>query len=167
MSELRDPIALIAGSPATIDAVDRVMRGAFDPRYGEAWTPAQCLGMMSLPGVWLTLACLDDAVVGFTLSRAMAGDAELLLIAVLPDRRGQGIGTTLLADAIAGAGARGATQICLEMRANNPATRLYQRAGFVKRGERRGYYAGKAGERFDAHTYVCPIDPENFQKSRE
>ncbi len=159
MSDIRDPIDLIAGSPATIEAVDRVMKAAFNPRYGEAWTPAQCLGMMSLPGVWLTLAAIEREIVGFTLSRAMAGDSELLLIAVLPDRRGQGIGATLLTEALAGAAARGATQMCLEMRANNPATRLYRRAGFVKRGERRGYYAGHDGERFDAHTYVCPIQP--------
>ncbi|WP_230770026.1 GNAT family N-acetyltransferase [Sphingomonas sp. Leaf4] len=157
MSDTRDPVTLIVGTPAMIGAVDRVMRSAFDPRYGEAWTPAQCLGMMSLPGVWLTLACLDDDVVGFALSRAIAGDAELLLIAVLPEQRGHGIGATLLGEAVAGAARRGAVQICLEMRANNPATRLYLRAGFVKRGERRGYYAGTQGERFDAHTYVCPI----------
>ncbi len=157
MNDTRDPVTLIAGTPAMIGAVDRVMRGAFDPRYGEAWTPAQCLGMMSLPGVWLTLACIGDDVVGFALSRAIAGDAELLLIAVLPEERGRGVGRALLRRAIGDAAGRGAARLCLEMRAGNDATRLYVSEGFVKCGERRGYYAGRSGERFDAHTYLRPI----------
>ncbi len=148
---------LVAGTPDDISAVDAVMRAAFDPRFGEAWTAAQCLGMMSLPGVWLTLAREGDMVPGFALTRAIAGDAELLLLAVVPSWRGRGIGRALLRSAIAGAQARGATRLCLEMRADNPATHLYRSEGFAKHGERRGYYAGRDGERFDAHTYSCPI----------
>ncbi len=154
MSDVRADVTLVAGSPADIDAVDAVMQAAFDPRYGEAWTKAQCLGMMSLPGVWLVLAQGDAGTVGFALTRAIAGDAELLLLAVRPDARGRGIGRALLRSAIDGARTRGAEQICLEMRANNDATHLYRAEAFVKRGERRQYYAGNDGRRFDAHTYV-------------
>ena len=91
MSDTRVAIALADGTAADVGAVDRVMQAAFDPRFGEAWTPAQCLGMLSLPGVWLTLAHLDDRLVGFALTRAVADDAELLLIAMLPDQRGRGV----------------------------------------------------------------------------
>ncbi|KQM85970.1 ribosomal-protein-alanine acetyltransferase [Sphingomonas sp. Leaf23] len=157
MTDTRVEIALADGTAADVGAVDRVMRAAFDPRFGEAWTPAQCLGMLSLPGVWLTLARCGDALVGFALTRAVADDAELLLIAVLPDQRGRGVGRALLRRAIDDAATRGAAQLCLEMRAGNDATRLYVSEGFAKRGERRAYYAGRSGERFDAHTYVRPI----------
>ena len=44
---------------------------AFDPRFGEAWTRAQCIGILAMPGVWLTLARVGEAVVGFALSRAI------------------------------------------------------------------------------------------------
>ena len=157
MSDTRIDLTLADGTAADVGAVDRVMQAAFDPRFGEAWTPAQCVGMLSLPGVWLTLAHLEDRLVGFALTRAVANDAELLLIAVLPDERGRGIGRALLRRAIDDAATRGAARLCLEMRANNDATRLYVSEGFVKCGERRDYYAGRSGERFDAHTYLRPI----------
>ncbi len=154
MSSLAPVAVLVRGSARDIDAVDAVMRAAFDPAYGEAWTPAQTLGMLSLPGVWLTIAEADGGAVGFTLTRAIGGDAELLLLAVIPERRGTGIGRALLRAAMSEAVARGSPQLCLEMRANNPATRLYLGEGFVKRGERRDYYVGRTGERYDAHTYI-------------
>lgn len=160
MSDTRIDVALSTGSAADVGAVDRVMQAAFDPRFGEAWTPAQCLGMLSLPGVWLTLAHRDDRLVGFALNRAVVDDAELLLIAVLPDQRGHGVGRALLRRAIADAAVRGAARLCLEMRAGNDATGLYVSEGFVKCGERRAYYASRSGERFDAHTYLRPI-PRN------
>ncbi len=157
MTDTRVDIILAEGTVADVGAVDQVMRAAFDPRFGEAWTPAQCLGMLSLPGVWLTLARCGGTLAGFALTRAVADDAELLLIAVLPVRRGRGVGRALLRRAIDDAAARGAAQLCLEMRAGNDATRLYVSEGFAKCGERRAYYAGRGGERFDAHTYVRPI----------
>ncbi|MGN7160015.1 GNAT family N-acetyltransferase [Sphingomonas sp. SAFR-052] len=154
MSDVRGDIALATGSVADVDAVDRVMQAAFDPRFGEAWTASQCLGMLSLPGVWLTLARDADGLTGFALTRTVADDAELLLLAVRPERRGRGIGRALLQHAADEAQARGAVRLCLEMRAGNDATRLYVSEGFEKRGERRNYYGGRGGERFDAHTYV-------------
>ncbi len=157
MSDTRTTAVLSNGSAADVEAVDRVMQAAFDPRFGEAWTPSQCLGMLSLPGVWLTLAHEDEALAGFALTRAVADDAELLLLAVLPGRRGNGLGRALLRHVIDDSRARGAARLCLEMRAGNGATRLYDSEGFVKCGERRAYYAGRSGERFDAHTYVRPI----------
>ncbi|KQM61524.1 MULTISPECIES: ribosomal protein S18-alanine N-acetyltransferase [unclassified Sphingomonas] len=160
MTDTRVDVALAEGTAADVGAVDRVMQAAFDPRFGEAWTPAQCLGMLSLPGVWLTLARAGDALVGFALTRAVADDAELLLIAVLPDQRGHGIGRALLRRAIEEAGTRGAARLCLEMREDNDATRLYVGEGFTKCGERRNYYAGRGGARFDAHTYIRPIPLE-------
>lgn len=159
MSDVRGEVALATGTAADVEAVDRVMQAAFDPRFGEAWTPSQCLGMLSLPGVWLTLARDDARVVGFALTRTVADDAELLLIAVIPAQRGRGVGRALLRCAIAEAGRRGAARLCLEMRAGNDATRLYASEGFVKCGERRNYYGGRGGERFDAHTYVRSFAP--------
>lgn len=167
MSDVRSDIALATGTAVDIQSVDRVMRAAFDPRFGEAWTPSQCLGMLSLPGVWLTLARDGGPVIGFALTRAVADDAELLLLAVQPEERGRGIGLALLERAMADAQARGAARLCLEMRAGNDATRLYTSAGFVKCGERRNYYAGRGGERFDAHTYVrsfsIPVPEEKLK----
>ncbi len=148
-------------SPATIseigvDAIAEVMDvmgRAFDPGYGEAWNEAQCRAMIGLPGVWLALARDPDGrALGFNLCRAVLDDAELLLIATLPDCRGQGIGRALLAAAIAGASDRGALRLHLEVREDNPALGFYERQGFERCGRRPAYYRGVGGEMRDALT---------------
>lgn len=147
-------VTLTAGSVGDLGTVDTLMRAAFDPKYGEAWTQGQCLGVMALPGVWLTLAHVDDRPAGFALSRAIAGEAELLLIATDPRARRQGVGAALLRSVIAGARDRHATRLHLEMRARNPAVELYRRHGFAQVGERRDYYRGSDGRRRDAQTWA-------------
>lgn len=49
-------ILLRTGDPRDVATVDALMTAAFDPRYGEAWTRNQCLGVLAMPGVRLTLA---------------------------------------------------------------------------------------------------------------
>lgn len=146
------------GSATDLAAVAPVMEAAFDPRHGEAWTSAQCLGMLALPGVWLTLAeAGDGVVVGFSLSRVTVDEAELLLIAVDPAHRRQGVGSALLRGVIADAQTRGAKRLHLEVRADNPAVALYRAYRFTKVGERREYYRGSDGRRRDAHSYALPL----------
>lgn len=147
-------VELVTGDARDADAVDRVMAAAFDPRYGEAWTRSQCLGIMAMPGVWLTLAKVEGEPVGFALTRAIVDEAELLLIAVVPGHRRGGIGAALLRGVIADAQARGVRQLHLEVRANNPAVALYAAHGFTQVGTRRRYYRARSGDTFDAHTYA-------------
>ncbi|MBO9714872.1 GNAT family N-acetyltransferase [Sphingomonas sp.] len=145
------------GGAHDLPAVATIMHEAFDPRYGEAWTTAQCMGMLSLPGAWLTLARHGDGDAGFALARSTGIDAELLLLAVRPRARGRGVGGALLRSVIAEARLRGSEDIHLEVRAGNEAVRLYLREGFLKVGERRGYYRGRHGHLFDALTYSRKI----------
>lgn len=145
---------LRAGGVQDLPAVNTIMQEAFDPRYGEAWTTAQCMGMLSLPGVWLTLASVGDQDVGFALSRSTGLEAELLLLATSPRARGRGVGGALLRAAIAEAAGRGVKDLHLEVRAGNEAIRLYRREGFSQVGERRSYYRGKSGQLFDAQTFA-------------
>jgi len=140
------------GAARDLDAVDRVMRAAFDPRYGEAWTRPQCLGILSMAGVWLTLAERAGEPVGFALARAIQDEAELLLLAVVPSQRRRGVGAAILRSVIADAGVRGVRQLHLEMRAGNDAVHLYRAYGFVEVGQRRAYYRGHTGQAFDALT---------------
>lgn len=150
-------VDLTAGSATDADAVERVMNAAFDPRYGEAWTRSQCIGILAMPGVWLTLAKVGDAIVGFALSRAILDEAELLLIAVDPAHRGSGVGGALLRSTIAACEDRGVKRLHLEVRANNPAIALYTGHGFARAGVRRNYYRNRTGEAYDAHTYARAI----------
>lgn len=153
MSTALNLIELRDGDARDLALVDAIMREAFDPRYGEAWTASQTAGMLAMPGIWLTIALLNGAPAGFALARVVLDDAELLLLAVRPLFRGRGVGGVLLRSVAHGAGERGAAMLHLEVRAGNDAIRLYRREGFMKTGERRRYYRGAANEVFDAHSY--------------
>lgn len=150
-------VELVAADARDADAIDRIMAAAFDPRFGEAWTRSQCVGILAMPGVWLTIARVDGAAAGFALSRAILDEAELLLIAVDPAHRRAGVGAALLRSTIADCGARGVRRLHLEVRAGNPAIALYTGHGFARQGVRRDYYRSATGERFDAHTYVRAV----------
>lgn len=80
---------------------------------------------------------------GMVLVRAAADEAEILTIAVKPDRRRGGLGAVLLRAAMAGAMARGAASMFLEVAVTNAGARaLYGRHGFTQVGQRARYYPG-------------------------
>jgi ribosomal-protein-alanine N-acetyltransferase len=145
-------IVLSPGGDADLRDVMSVMDSSFDPGFGEAWTMAQCAGLLPMPGVWLTLARDGDRAVGFALARLVADEAELLLLAVKPAGQRRGIGRILLEHFEDEAGARGASRLHLEVREGNHALSLYERAGFGLVGRRRDYYSGQNGDRYDALT---------------
>ncbi|MDQ4501933.1 ribosomal protein S18-alanine N-acetyltransferase [Sinomonas sp. ASV322] len=67
--------------------------------------------------------------------------ADVQTIAVVPEREGRGIGSAVLDELIAEARRRGARDVLLEVRADNPrAQALYRRFGFVQIHTRRRYY---------------------------
>lgn len=69
--------------------------------------------------------------------------ADVQTIAVLPSYEGRGIGSTLLRGLIEAAAERGAQDVLLEVRADNPrAQGLYEHFGFEHIHTRRGYYPG-------------------------
>jgi ribosomal-protein-alanine N-acetyltransferase len=158
MSGTVNLVELREGGSQDLSSVNTIMQDAFDARYGEAWTSAQCLGMLSLPGVWLVLASIDGRDAGFALARIIADEAELLLLATRPAARRRGVAGALLRAVIEEARGRGVTRIHLEVRSGNDAVWLYRREGFEKVGERREYYRGRNGQLFDAHTFARDLD---------
>lgn len=80
-------------------------------------------------------------VAGFCAFWLVMEQAHINNLAVLPELRGQGLGTQLLAAIVDEAARLGATELTLEVRASNaPALRLYARAGFDRTGLRKNYY---------------------------
>lgn len=148
----RQPIAIRECGSDELDAVMAIMAAAFEPTYGEGWTRSQCAGILPMSGVSLRLADRGDGPAGFALLRAIADEAELLLIAVDPAARNGGIGAALVDDFIMLATARGARRLHLEVREDNNAIGLYERAGFSLVGRRRDYYRGLDGHKRDALT---------------
>lgn len=149
-------VRLRPGTSGDLDDVMEVMDAAFGSRFGEAWTRSQCAGILPMAGVCLIVARdpATDNVIGFSLTRAVADESELLLLAVLPTHHRRGIGGRLLEDFMQRAGDHGAVRVHLEVRDGNPAVEMYRRAGFGPVGRRRNYYRAPDGSRFDAITLV-------------
>ena len=157
-SSLAGEVRLTPGTSHDLDSVVLIMDSAFDDRFGEAWTRSQCAGILPMPGVKLVLARVGDgSAAGFSLFRTISCDAELLLLAVSPQYRRNGIGSLLLDHFVAEARDSGSSKIHLEVRDGNPAVSMYEAAGFACVGRRRKYYRGRTGGEFDALTLSMAV----------
>lgn len=84
----------------------------------------------------------DRPVVGFCAFWLVVDEIHINNVAVLPDIRGRGIGTTLMQRVFGEAARLGARRATLEVRASNVgARRLYERLGFTVTGTRPRYYS--------------------------
>ncbi|WP_282603589.1 GNAT family N-acetyltransferase [Paracoccus sp. PARArs4] len=100
------------------------------------WTAAEFDDLLAARGTFL----LGDPD-AFLLGRSLAGEAELLTLAVSPAMRRQGHGQRLLAHFARHAGETGAEEAFLEVASDNVAARaLYLRNGWVEAGLRPRYY---------------------------
>ena len=80
-------------------------------------------------------------VVGFCAFWLVVDEIHINNVAVLPELRGQGMGTSLMNHVLDEARRLGARRATLEVRASNErARRLYERLGFYSAGTRRHYY---------------------------
>ncbi|RMC34686.1 GNAT family N-acetyltransferase [Paracoccus alkanivorans] len=118
-------------TPAELAALHR--RCFTTPR---PWSTEEFSALLETPGCFL-LTCRG----GFLLGRAIAGEAELLTLAVAPEARRQGYGRALAQEFTARARLMGASDLFLEVAADNlPAHELYSALGWRETGRRREYY---------------------------
>ena len=90
-------------------------------------------------------AVVGSSLAGFILSRLAAGEAEILSVAVASARRGRGLARRLLDLHLRRLAGLGVEAVFLEVDEDNqPARRLYRRAGFREVGRRAGYYPQSA-----------------------
>lgn len=143
-----------------LDKAMAVMDAAFDPYWREAWTRRQVEDSLALSSGFMIL--MDDAgqypseanpAAGFVLARKVLDEVELLLIGVRPEYRGRGLGSKLISDFLEKSARMGAANVFLEVRANNPAEKVYRSAGFGPIGRRKDYYRTTDGTKIDAVTF--------------
>jgi ribosomal-protein-alanine N-acetyltransferase len=109
------------------------------------WSQAEIAATIAAP-----FSFVLTRTTGFLLGQVVAGEAELLTIAVDPDARRHGTGRSLVAAFLTEAKVRHAEMAFLEVAETNTAARaLYAAAGFNQTGRRKGYYRG-AGQVVDA-----------------
>lgn len=109
----------------------------------DAWPLDMFLAEITHPtrGYLVLVDQADAEIIGYAGVMAVGDTADVQTIAVTPEREGQGYGSALLDFLAAEATARGAEQILLEVRADNPrAQDLYTRKGYEQIHTRRGYY---------------------------
>lgn len=113
--------------------------------FDRPWSAAEIGKMLENPAV-VALAAGEADPQGFIIAWAVAGEAEVLTVAVIPEARRQGVGAALVTAAAAAVLARGASSMHLEVAEPNAAARaLYAKLGFAEAGRRRDYYATEQG----------------------
>ena len=86
-------------------------------------------------------------IAGFAMLRILGDDVELMTIAVDRKFQGKGVGEALMKACFEDLMMTPVKRMILEVAADNPsALRLYQKLGFVKISERKGYYARPDGQ---------------------
>lgn len=125
------------------DPIDAGRIVQIDPDvYRAGWTEAGIRDFLARPEARGGLAWDATTVAGYYLARLVPPEAELLLIATLPQCRRRGIGTGLLLHLLGEAERAGCSRCFLEVRVSNePAIRLYHRNGFRTAGVRKNYYS--------------------------
>ncbi len=123
-----------------------IIRQAELARYAQGWGRAGDLGLYAcledgepVGAAWLRLWQPGNRGYGW-----VDDETPELSLALLPEMRGQGLGSRLLAQLL-DAARKHFARVSLSVSADNPAVRLYQRAGFRR-------VAG------DEHTWIMLLD---------
>jgi ribosomal protein S18 acetylase RimI-like enzyme len=112
--------------------VEIVLADPHTARYLSGWGRPGDVGVIAeedqpVGAAWFRLFSADEPRYGF-----VASDVPELSIGVATESRGRGTGTRLLAALVEVARADGHQAISLSVERDNPARRLYERAGFVR-----------------------------------
>ena len=127
------------------EPMEDVLADPMTMRYHEAWgRPGDGGVIAELDGVpvgaaWYRLFEEDEPGYGF-----VDESTPELTIAIVPSRRGRGLGEELLTALLEQARSEGYGQISLSVEPDNPALHLYEQHGFAKVGERGGALVMKA-----------------------
>ena len=130
-------------SEARLDAVLAIEQTA----YAQPWSRGNFADSLRA-GYQAQLLLADDAILGYFIAMKGVDEVHLLNITVAPDHQGQGWGRVML-DALAiWSRGQGAQWLWLEVRVSNQrALQIYERHGYRRVGERKGYYPAGQGRR--------------------
>jgi len=119
--------------------------------FHRGWGEGEFESMLSERNTLVHRLRMGRKIVGFSVSRMGADEAEILSIAVAETHRGRGLSNDLLLTHLGHLAGRGIRKVFLEVEENNqPARRLYQRAGFSVVGRRERYYRQSGAEAANA-----------------
>lgn len=142
-------IAIIEAGVADAETLATIHQDLFAPPW-SSHEFAALLKQSTAIGL-LAVVRMTKEPVGLLVGRVVADEAESLTLGVSHSWQRLGIATRLVETFVRRATERGATQIFLEVAADNfPARQLYSAAGFREVGHRRGYYERSSAPAADA-----------------
>lgn len=133
-------MTLRVATPEDLDAIMAIENRSFPT---DAWNAETMAAELASPHGRYLVDEQDSAVIGYGGVRALRGsaDADIQTIALLEEHRGQGRGRELLRALLSAAAERGAREVFLEVRADNPSAEgLYLAEGFEEIARRPHYY---------------------------
>jgi len=139
--------AVESASPRDAAALAQIHGASFHRGWGEG----EFETMLTERNTLVHRLRMGRKTVGFSVSRIAADEAEILSIAVAQSHRGRGLSNKLLLTHLGHLAGRGVRRVFLEVEENNqPARRLYERAGFAVVGRRERYYRQAGAEPLNA-----------------
>ncbi len=125
--------------------------------FADAWNTEHFRELLGQDRFLAVGAFGPDGLCAYLTAYSVAGELEIVNVAVAAALRGQGIGRSLLHYFLEQGGVRGAARAVLEVRSGNDAARaLYGSCGFVQVGVRRAYYADSGEDALVLEWTPCP-----------
>jgi [ribosomal protein S18]-alanine N-acetyltransferase len=128
--------------------------------FARAWSTLDFERLLSERGVVADGLFLGRATkpAGFTLSRIVLDEAEIITVAIALEARGKGHARPLLLHHLDALSRRGVSRVHLEVEEGNaPAIALYRRLRFRDIGRREGYYQKADGTKAAALTMALDL----------
>lgn len=130
--------------------------------FERGWKTQEITTLLESDGAKAFIYDIDGKQAGFLLIRTAADECEIIAIAVDADHKRKGIGRALLDYLLRYLANTPVKKIFLEVAEDNfGAMALYQAAGYVEHGRRKGYYRRWHGRRIDALMLARKTDAPN------
>jgi ribosomal-protein-alanine N-acetyltransferase len=124
--------------PSDTPSISEILQAATE---AAQWPPESYAKLASSPGGIFLVCETSTHAIGFLAARQIAGEAEILNIAVHPAFRRKGVASALLLAVFNSFLGPAVSRVFLELRESNLAARaLYERHGFVPAATRKSYY---------------------------
>lgn len=127
--------------------------------FTDAWSENMVRDLVdsSWDEVWVLES---ETILGYINFRFIAGEGELMRIAVLPEHRGHGYSRKLMDVMMEEAAKNQITDLTLEVRAGNePAIGLYKAYGFAEEAVRKNYYHNPTEDALIMWAHGLPTIP--------
>jgi len=126
------PACIRPATPADHETIVAVDTEAFRP----PWQISAAIAHRAMAqACWLTVAEMDNQIVGYQLTTPTPGGAHLARLAVRPQWQGRGLGAALVADMIEACRRQGARELTVNTQDTNAASlAVYQRLGYRRNG---------------------------------